>query len=245
MVTHPEAQPARCRALLVLAALALLAACAPRRPEAPPAPAVPPPPAEPGVVVVPEGAKRYFVDPDRSVVTIRVYRAGPLARLGHNHVVTSGTESGTVWTGAGPAGSGFELQLPVSALVVDDPAARQAAGPEFAGEVPQDAREGTRRNMLRPEVLDAEVFPEIIVRADALGGTWEAPVASARMTLRDRTLVRKVPLTIVRSPEEIVARGTFRVLQSEFGITPFSVAGGAIQVADELDVGFEIRAVAR
>jgi hypothetical protein len=41
-----------------------------------------------------------------------------------------------------------------------------------------------------------------------------------------------------------MARGEFRLRQSEFGITPFSVAGGAIQVADEVGISFEIRAVA-
>ena len=42
-----------------------------------------------------------------------------------------------------------------------------------------------------------------------------------------------------------MARGSFRVRQSDFGITPFSAAGGAIQVGDELDLSFEIVAVAR
>jgi hypothetical protein len=41
------------------------------------------------------------------------------------------------------------------------------------------------------------------------------------------------------------SRGSFRILQSDFGIEPFSVAGGAIQVADEVAVAFEVRATAR
>ena len=54
--------------------------------------------------------------------------------------------------------------------MVDDPAARAAAGPEFPGEVPADARDGTHRNMLRPEVLDGDRYPEIVVRAIAVCG---------------------------------------------------------------------------
>ena len=77
----------------------------------------------------------------------------------HNHVVTSGQESGFAWEGGDPAGSGFEIRVPVASLVVDDPAARAAAGGEFAGEVPESAREGTYRNMTRPEVLDVAEFP--------------------------------------------------------------------------------------
>lgn len=232
------------RVLLLLAGVVALSACAPRRPEPP----RPPPaalPAERGAVPLPAGAQRYVIDPEGSIVTIRVYRAGPLARLGHNHVITSADEAGTVWTNGELAGSGFEMRVPVASLVVDDPTARQAAGPDFPGEVPEDARTGTRSNMLGPEVLNAAVYPEIVVRADAVAGNWEAPVALARMTLRDRILEREVPLKIARGRTEITARGSFRVLQSDFGLTPFSVAGGAIQVADGLDVTFEIRAVVR
>ena len=43
----------------------------------------------------------------------------------------------------------------------------------------------------------------------------------------------------------LTARGTFRLRQTEFGMVPFSVAGGAIQVADEIVLGFEIVATAR
>jgi hypothetical protein len=48
-----------------------------------------------------------------------------------------------------------------------------------------------------------------------------------------------------RDQQMLLARGTLRILQSDFGITPFSVGGGAIQVADEVDVRFAIVAVAR
>jgi hypothetical protein len=54
-----------------------------------------------------------------------------------------------------------------------------------------------------------------------------------------------VPLSIDMQGTALVARGSFRILQSDFGITPFSVAGGAIQVADPVEVAFEIRATAR
>ena len=43
----------------------------------------------------------------------------------------------------------------------------------------------------------------------------------------------------------MLAKGALRIRQSDFGITPFSVGGGAIQVADEVDVRFEIVAIAR
>ncbi len=191
---------------------------------------------------IPSGATAYVIDPDRSIVTLRVYRAGRLARLGHNHVITSGNESGYVWTSGTPATSGFEMRVAVAELVVDDPAARAAAGLEFPGVIPDAAREGTRDNMLRAEVLDGARHPQIIVRADSLGGTWEQPTVAARVTLKGVTRMIDVRPAIARDAGSIVARGAFRVLQSDFGITPFSIGGGAIAVADAVDVSFEIRA---
>ena len=229
---------------LAAVAIGLQAGCAPRRAEAPSSAA--PPAVTPAIAgSIPTGARVYAVDPQASQVTLRVYRAGPLARLGHNHVITSADEAGLAWTTGELAQSGFVLRVPVAGLVVDDPAARAAAGADFPGEVPADAREGTKRNMLRPEVLDADRCPEIVVRADALRGTWERPVAEARITLRDQTRLISVPLSVERDAAVLVARGSFQVLQSDFGITPFSVAGGAIQVADPVQVSFEIRATAR
>jgi hypothetical protein len=185
----------------------------------------------------------YTIDADRSFVTLRVYRAGRLAKLGHNHVVTSANETGRVWTNGTPATSGFEVRMAVADLVVDDPAARADAGPDFPGDLSEAAREGTRTNMLRAEVLDGERYPEIVVRAGSLGGTWDQPAVAASVTLKGQTRSVDVPLAIVRTDDAIVARGSFSVLQSDFGITPFSIGGGAIAVADAVDVSFEIRAV--
>jgi polyisoprenoid-binding protein YceI len=225
---------------VAVACAGLLAACAPRRAEAPAQP-----PSARVSMAIPKGARVYDVDPRRSIVTIRVYRAGPLAKLGHNHVITSGEEYGVVWQGREPSGSGFELHVPVVTLVVDDAAARAAAGPDFEGAVPDSAREGTYQNMLRPEVLDGKRFPQVVVQCAALGGTWNKTVASADVTLKGVTRRVEVPVAIGQADGTLTARGSFHILQSDFGITPFSVGGGAIQVADRVDLSFEIVATAR
>jgi hypothetical protein len=229
------------RALVLVACIWTLSSCTPRRADVP-APVARTPAAE---AQAPAGARVLEIDPDRSFVTLLVRRAGPLARLGHNHVIVSSQESGRAWLGPEPQQSGFEIRLPVSAFVVDDPAARSAAGPEFPGELPAEARDGTYRNMLRPEVLDGDRHPEIVVRVSRVSGTWQQPVVVARITLRGVTRDIEVPVDLQRDQQALLARGTLRILQSDFGITPFSVGGGAIQVADEVDVRFEIAAVAR
>ena len=233
MLTH--------RTLVLAACIWTLSSCTPRRADVPSAAL----PAPAGEAKVPAGAQILEIDPDRSVVTLLVRRSGPLARLGHNHVITSAQESGQIWLGPEPPESGFEIRLPVSAFVVDDPAARLSAGAEFPGELPAEAREGTYRNMLRPEVLDGDGHPAVVVRAGRVSGTWQQPVVVARITLRGTTREIAVPVELQVDSQSMVAKGALRIRQSDFGITPFSVAGGAIQVADEVDVRFEIVAVTR
>ncbi|MGL6222181.1 MAG: YceI family protein [Steroidobacteraceae bacterium] len=182
------------------------------------------------------------IDPQRSTVTIIVRRAGPLARFGHDHVITSADERGTVWVGDAPATSAFELQLPVGSFEVDLPEARASAGAEFAVPVPDDARAGTRRNMLRAEVLDAAAFPLITLRSLAASGDWSQPVLKVAVQLRGVSRAHEIPVQVECDALGLVVRGELRLNQSDYGITPFAVAGGAIQVADTLEIRFVIAA---
>jgi polyisoprenoid-binding protein YceI len=193
---------------------------------------------------MPAGTRALPVDPQRTVVTVIVRRGGPLARLGHDHVITSADEVGTVWLGSTPADSSFELTLPVARFDVDLPAMRAVAGPEFAAPVPDEARAGTRRNMLRPEVLDGERFPAITLRSSAASGTWPQPIVRVAVTLKGVERAQEIPVVVERDASGVIARGELRLNQTDFGITPFAVAGGAIQVADTLEIRFEITASA-
>jgi polyisoprenoid-binding protein YceI len=231
----------------LLVACATCIGCAPRRP----APLPPKPideitlarPAPSSAPVISGTARVFQVDAERSVVTVEVRRAGPLGRLGHNHVVTSRRLAGRAWVGATPAESGFVIRLPVASLVVDDPTVRAAAGPDFEGEVSDSARQGTYANMTRPEVLDLAQYPDVEVHAPTLEGTWDQPRAQAQVTIRGVTRTVAIPLQLRRDDATVTASGHFAVLQSDFGITPFSIAAGAIQVADEVRVAFSIVAV--
>jgi len=226
------------RALLLLSAIAV-AGCA-GRPAATTAPA---PVGEYPPIAVPVSATRYEIDPAQTKVTVLVRRAGPLARLGHNHAIVSGDERGVIWIGSTLQASGFEIHVPVRSFVVDDPDARAAAGPEFTGTVPDEARAGTAANMLRAEVLDAGQYPEIVVRGDSATGSWQQAVVHA--TVRVKDMPREFDVTVALSVSDgvVEASGAFQTRQTDFGITPFSVAGGAVQVADPVDVTFRIRGV--
>jgi polyisoprenoid-binding protein YceI len=189
------------------------------------------------------GAIRYQIDSATSEVHILVYRGGAMARLGHNHVVSSKHVTGAVLLHSDLARSQLELSLPVTSLIVDDPQTRSAEGEEFAAEVPEEAREGTRRNLLRAEILDAEHFPAITLQSVAVAGTHETPSMLMRVTIKGVSRDVVVLAQVQADNERLVAEGEFAIQQSDFGITPFSVGLGALQVQDKLRIRFQIVAV--
>ena len=219
----------------------LLAACPRPVQPPPPAPATPPAPA-PAPAVDTRGATVYEVSPQSSQLSIYVFRGGKFSRLGHNHVMTSQHLAGRVWVHPQFARSGFELSIPVAQLVVDDPEARRAAGSDFPPDIPQSDKDGTRKNMLRPEVLDGERYPEVKLRSAKVGGTLEAPQITAHITIKDASHDVEVPVKIAVAGAQLTASGEFDILQTQFGMKPFSVALGALEVQDRLHIKFNVTA---
>lgn len=222
------------RALLLLVSAGLLTACP--KPVRPPerAPAAPTPPAEV------RDAAIYDVDPQQSALHVLVFRGGALARLGHNHVMSVRGLKGRLWLHATTAKSGFDVSFPVAQMLVDDPEARRAAGSDFPPDVPEADREGTRRNMLRAEVLDAERYPTITLKSVNIAGSRANPQATARVTLRDVSRDVSLRPAVSVEADRVMVRGEFDLLQSDFGIKPFSAALGALTVQDRLHVTFAV-----
>ena len=218
----------------------LLAACP--RPVRPPTPTEPPVPTQPQAPTAPDtrGATVYDVSPQSSQLAIYVFRGGKFSKLGHNHVMTSQNLAGRVWVHPDFARSGFELSFPVAQLVIDDAEARRAAGSDFPPDIPQSDKDGTRKNMLKPEVLDGEHYPEVKLRSAKVGGTLEAPQVTAHITIKETSRDVEVPVKIEAAGAKLTASGEFDVLQTEFGIKPFSVALGALEVQDRLHIKFKI-----
>jgi len=208
----------------------------------------PTPPAAPAAeieraVPVPAGATLYRIDSTESRVDILVFRGGTLARLGHNHVISVRNLTGHAWIDRASDQAGFELAFPVADLVVDDDQARLDAGEDFPLNLSDSDKEATRRNMLRPEVLDAEEFPTIRLRSVSASGQSGSSRASVAVTIKDASRVIELPISLTPVDDRLEAEGVFRILQSDFGITPFSAALGALTVEDELEVRFRIAAV--
>lgn len=185
--------------------------------------------------LVAQGTPVFRVDPAASLVVMEVRRGGSLARLGHDHVVASHDVAGYLAPDAGRA----DLVVPLDALVVDEPTLRAEAG--FDTQPSAAAIAGTRRNML-DKVLEADRYPvaRVVVSGNvADDGPKQFPIT---ITLHGATATVDALAEVEKAPDAVTVRGTTAVDQSRFGITPFSVLGGALAVQDRVAVRFRIRA---
>jgi polyisoprenoid-binding protein YceI len=218
--------------LAAIAFCVALVACAPPPPE--PSPDVRAPadfPKREYRQAAAAGQAVYRIDAASSLVVIEVRRGGSLARIGHDHVVASHDVQGYVLPAAGRA----DLYVPLATLSVDEPALRAAAHFDTTPSAVDIA--GTRRNML-VRVLDAEAYPFARVsvrRADA--GRVEADIA-----LHGVTRPIRVPIQLASRADRVDVSGDLRLRQTDFGIVPLSIFGGAVQVQDELALRFTLRA---
>jgi polyisoprenoid-binding protein YceI len=230
-LTYPRRQRGEhmTRKVSLLPLLVLLTACG--QPLAPPAPPASGPISgpDPYRVAAAAGAAVYAVDPDASLLTVTVRRAGLMARFGHDHVVASHALAGFAAPGLGRADVSFRADQ----LTVDEPQLRRVAGLDTQPS-PQ-AVEGTRNNMLGP-VLDAQRYPVVLLHAER---SADGPLRVA-VTLHGVTRWLDVPAAVQVEPGQVVADGTARLQQTDFGITPFSVGGGLLSVDNELLVRYHI-----
>lgn len=229
---------------LILAAFALVACQAPA-PQSPEPPAAAPSAPVDLTAVYREaegaGAEVFTLDAAASTVRLFVYRGGKAARAGHNHVLGVSRFEGYVHLDAvSPADSRFDLRVPVDALVIDDPAWREAIGGTFGAVRSESDIEGTRRNLLGPKVLDAAQFPVVELRSQAVAGDWPLLVADVAITVKGVTHVQPVLLHLRREGALLRASGEFVLRQSDFGINPFSVLGGLMAVQDMIGITFDL-----
>lgn len=183
------------------------------------------------------GQRIWRINSPASLIAVTVRRGGALARLGHDHVVASQAVEGYV----APDGGRADFQFRLDQLQVDDPGLRQQAG--LTTHPSTEAIEGTRTNMLT-RVLDAGRYPVVAMQIASLDTRAAVAGKALPVNLRihlhgtERTVV--VPTTIALQDGGLVASGSFVLNQTDFGITPMSVLGGAMVVADQLEIRFRL-----
>jgi polyisoprenoid-binding protein YceI len=175
-----------------------------------------------GSVAAPASQPDQPIDTSRSAITVHVFKAGLFRGFADNHEIRGAVKSGSV-----------RNTLPVRANIVVDARDLRVLDPDAA---PKD-REQVRLRMLGPEVLDVNRFREIRFESTSgertESGEW---IVHGQLTLHGQS--RPVATTITEDQGHF--RGAMTLRQTDYGITPISVAGGTVKVKDELKIDFDI-----
>ena len=167
-------------------------------------------------------AQQHPIDTQKSVMRVRVYRSGVFSALGHDHEIVAPIAAGSVDTNA----QRVELRIDAKALRVRD------------ADISEKDRAEIQKTMLGPEVLDVERNPEITFRSTAAGpqgsGSWSV---RGNLTLHGATR----PVAVVVSEKAGHYVGNALLKQTDFGIKPIRVAGGAVKVKDQARIEFDIQ----
>jgi hypothetical protein len=175
------------------------------------------------------GEPVFRVDAARSRLVIEVRRGGAFASAGHDHVIASHDLRGFI----APNSARADLYVELDRMTVDEPALRTEAG--FDTPISEAAVEGTRANMLT-RVLRADLHPFVMVSVTGAGyGQVDLSITLNGVTRRSR-----IPIDIQSRDDDFRASGALALDQTEFGITPLSLLGGAIQVQNRVDIRFSI-----
>ena len=182
-----------------------------------------------------DGGRPVFrIEPARSLVVIEVRRGGSLANLGHDHVIASHNVRGYV----APSDARADLFISLGELVIDEPELRVQAG--FDTQPPDAAIAGTRENMLRQ--FHAEQHSYAVISVAGVDADATGPWLNASITLNGITRAVRIPVKIEQTADQLIVNGRVALEQTSFGIVPFSILGGALQVQDRVDVRFVIHA---
>ncbi len=187
------------------------------------------------------GEPVFAIDsPDSQRLEIRVYREGSLASLGHDHVVSARDVHGYALIPRDRSLARVDVYLPVDSLVVDGPGVGAKAG--IASDLSPEDIDATRRHMLE-NVLASAQYPFVVIHGVCRTGTPWCETLDARITLHGVvTRAVEIPVRLDLDSGRLLVSGHFSVLHSDFGMTPYSILGGALRVKDRIDVKFRFEA---
>lgn len=192
---------------------------------------------------IPEEQGRVFwIDSEASRVRFYLWRGGPMAAKGHNHVMVVKDMDGAVFLPADMLADEmrFDVVFPVEQIEVDPPALRQQLGGAFATEIPPKGVQGTREHMLGEKVLEAERFPTIGLSAANVHGELPRLALDTVIALHGVRRHQWIPATVAVTGDRLTAEGAFVIEQTDYGIQPFSAMGGALYIQDPILVEFTL-----
>jgi polyisoprenoid-binding protein YceI len=164
--------------------------------------------------------------------------------LGHAHGIEGKLKSGTVKLGEKEDAGQFVFDM--QSFDADTDISRKKAGLE--GQTDAATRTKVNENMRGPNVLDVKEHPTATFDIESSLATGKQSEDDHPLyELKGRFTLHGIanPLTITveakTKDNSTQLNGKFKILQTDFGIKPYSTGLGAIRVADELTIWGEIQ----
>jgi polyisoprenoid-binding protein YceI len=174
----------------------------------------------------------YVLDPARSRFQVRAVATGLLSAFGHNPTIAIRNFTGEAW---------YRPQaLEQSSVRVEIDAASLAV----AGDVNDKDRQEMERAM-REEVLETErysliLFESYAIQAGRIAEGMYRMKITGKLTLHGVTRDLEFPSTLTAGDDNLRANGEFSIRQTDYRIKLVSVAGGTLQLKDELKFTFDV-----
>lgn len=172
---------------------------------------------------------RHPLGPDRGRLILRTAREGLAATAGHDLTIEAARWSGTLTVNQDLSPAELDVHIDMGALVV-----REGTG----GVKPLSDRDRREIAVSARKVLAADRYPEAVLSASTFapadGGGGEI---SGTLTLHGETRPLRVQVR-QNSPDRYHAET--RVVQSDYGIKPYTGFLGALRVRDAVDVAVDV-----
>jgi hypothetical protein len=185
------------------------------------------------------GRALFRIDPDLTRIDIVVRRDGPLARFGHDHVVTVQDPEGFLLLDPAVSASRADLRFRPDRLAVDTEASRVRHGLDTEPDAADI--EGTRTNLLT-YVLDAQAWPWASLVMEDFEHSGEHYSAAVTLRINGVDSNTRQPFRLRRHGARVTVDGFLVLRQTDLGIEPFSTLGGGLRVADPMEVHFHLEA---
>jgi polyisoprenoid-binding protein YceI len=171
----------------------------------------------------------YDLGPASGRLRLRTGRSGLGRRAGHDLTIEVTRWSGqAVVDTARPAGSAVTAEIEVDSFRVIE-----GTGGVMAL---TDADRAEIERVVREKVLHAREHPLITFRSTAVEGTPESFTVEGDLTIRGVTR----PVTVEGAASGGRLTGGATVLQSRWGIKPYSALLGQLKVADPVEIEFDL-----
>ena len=180
----------------------------------------------------------YKVDSANSIVRIKVLRGGAMAKFGHDHIVASRDIQGYLLLGDDNS-CRADFYAPLNQLIVDDPVLRSDA--KLLTTPTEKDIAGTKTNMLIS--LQAQQFPFVQLQSLDCAGVMDGQPVATNIGLHGIFQEQQLIMAVAQpNSNSFVISGSFAILQTDFGIEPFSVFNGLLKVEDRLEISYQLLA---